>query len=111
MFVFVCDTPKLDLVLLVQRCKPQICEVVEAEPHPALYVFISSEPAISVFYSTRDALEQARTMGNLTRAHDSILSILEKSDQYDSFSAARVTIRFLDAETDASKLYGLSRED
>ena len=111
MFVFVYNTPALDLVLLLGRRKPQIREIVATELHPAAEVFISSEPAISVVFPTRHQLDRARSSGKLAHAENLILSNLKDGDQFDCFVTGSVAVKFFDAETDASILYGLSRED
>jgi hypothetical protein len=125
MFVFVYDTRHLDLVRLVQTCKPLMGRILSARfksasPLRAIFgadasttpcVFVSSEPSISIVFPTNAALKRARVSGDLKRTRDSILAVLERNDRYDCFSEAAVGIRFLDAETSADELYGLARED
>jgi hypothetical protein len=110
MFVFVYDAQHLDLVRLVAACKTMIREIMSAT-FDASRVFASSEPSLSVVLPTREALERARVAGDLTRARDFILTVLERNDRYDCFSQTRVGIHFLDAETSAAELYHLARED
>ena len=110
MLIFVYDTQHLDVVQLVYRCKPLIGKFFPANSKSAPRIFVSSEPSISIVFPARAELKRARASGDLKRARHSILGILKNNDQYDCFSPARVSIRFLDPGT-AGDFYDLARED
>ncbi len=113
MFVFFYDLQELRLTSLAHSCKAAlIARLMESGNHlKPKHLFVSSQPGVFVVYKNKKALISETNNGHLDMHRKTILQILEESDCHACFNPARIQISFLDAETEASNLYGLSRED
>jgi hypothetical protein len=111
MFVFVYDFHFVELVSLVYRNKGAIKKHVESGSRAKPRVFVSSKPSVNVLYPCKVSLSEAQASGELDRLKVSILEILKQGDHHACLRHCDVGVSFLDAETSASKVYGLYRED
>lgn len=111
MFVFVYDFHFVELVSLVYRNKGAIKKHVESGSRAKPRFFVSSKPGVNVLYPSKVSLSEAQASGELDRLKVSILELLRQRDHHACLRHYDVGVSFLDAETSASELWGLSRED
>jgi hypothetical protein len=111
MFVFVHDFHLVELVSLVYRSKSAIRRHLESKSRARPRVFVSSKPKVTVLFPSKVSHTEAQGSGELDRLKVSILEILRQGDHHACLRHYDVGVSFLDAETSASKLYELYRED
>jgi hypothetical protein len=111
MFVFIYNLPELLLNSHVRNSKQQIEDYFKGCTTKPAHIFVSSEPAIRIFYDSKQQLKREEKLGNIRQHKDRIVKILSSGIGIECFEEKSVLIQFRDCKTDSKNMYGFSRED